>query len=57
MVESAPRLLLQPHPDLPHLLHYTALSPHVPALTAWLSSISLPSLTSDHPTLAVPPLA
>ena len=57
MVESAPRLLLQPHPDLPHLLHYTALSPHVPALTAWRSSLSLPSLTSDPPTLAVPPLA
>ena len=45
----------QPHADLPDLLHFTSALPSLPSLTAWLSSLSLSSLTYGSPSLALPP--
>jgi len=45
----------QPRPDLSQLIRFTAALPHLPSFLTWLSSISLPLLTYNFPSLALPP--
>jgi hypothetical protein len=49
------QIFFQPRTDLGELLRFTSASQSLPALSQWLSSISLPTFTYGCPSLALPP--